>query len=278
VTATTGREAPYLVDDAPPEAVRASGIDPACVFVRGGLGAVRGGWRGRSFMMKRALTKAALGALLLVPGSAFAQNLDLHGGAFFPSANSNLFLYDSTVYSVSGSSAWIGATGGVQYSQRIGPNVEIGLGVDVYDKHIDSFYRNFTFSDGSNITQRLHLSEVPVGVTLRFVPTNRRAHIAPFVGIGGDLIFWTYEESGNFIDITNPGPVTADTLRSTGVTPGLHVEAGLRIPLNYDVAFIVQGKYLWAPKVDMGGDFATSPPNQIDLKGASALVGINFHF
>jgi hypothetical protein len=257
---------------------RSAVLPPPALFLlsiqgEGGL------WIGRqhteeatTFMMRRALAVLALALPVLMPSPGFAQNLDLHLGGYFPSANSNLFGYDESVYTVS-KSDFNGVIGGFQFSQRIARNVEIGLSADVYDKHLYSSYQSFTNPDGSNINQTLHLQEVPVGVTIRLIPTNRRARIAPFIGVGADLIFWKYEEYGNFVD-PNTLNISPDSFQSTGVTPGVHVEGGVRIPLSYDVSLVATGKYLWA-KADMGDDFVG---NRIDLGGASATIGINFHF
>lgn len=222
--------------------------------------------------MKRALAILVFGVLF--PAAGFAGSLDIHGGAFFPSANSNLFSDDKTLYTVTNSD-FTGFTGGIQFNQRLARNLEIGFGVDGYEKSNHTSYRSFTFPDGSDIRQTLRFEEVPVSVTLRLIPTNRRARVAPFIGVGADLIFWRYEEFGDFIDFSTPGlPTATDSFRSDGVHPGVHVEGGVRIPLNYDVSLVVAGKYLWST-TDMGGDFAG---NRIDLGGASATIGINFHF
>ena len=58
------------------------------------------------------------------------------------------------------------------------------------------------------------------------------------------------------------------------MSPAFHVEGGLRIPLSYDLQLVATGKYMWC-KTSMGGGFAG---NTIDLGGATATLGLNFHF
>jgi hypothetical protein len=228
--------------------------------------------------MRRALAVLTVGVFSMIPASVFAASVDLRAGGFFPSSDASapyIFGDEVSLYGIK-KSDWYGATGGIQFNARIARNVEIGFNVDGYAKTLNTSYAKFTNPDGSAISQSLRLREIPTGVTLRLIPTTRRSHIAPFIGVGADLIFWKYEEYGNFIDFT-PGaglPVSTDSFQSTGATPGFHVEGGLRIPLSYDVSLVAQGKYTWA-KTDMGGDFNK---NRIDLGGASALIGVNIHF
>lgn len=243
--------------------------------------------------MKRAMGVLALGVLFAIPTSASAGNLHLRLGAFFPSADSNLFDDDAALYSrgegfdASGKprgiedSDWIGFTGGVEYSFRLAQNVELGVHVDGYGKHLDTFYREFTRPDGTDIRQTLELDIIPVGMTLRLVPTGRRDRIAPYIGVGPDAVFWRYKEYGDFIDFQSPTlDIIPDSFRSDSVAFGVHVAGGLRVPLGHDFAVVAEGRYQWA-KEDMGEDFRPQAPglvNKIDLGGWSATLGFLIHF
>jgi hypothetical protein len=246
--------------------------------------------------VKRAMGVLMLGVLFAVPTPAKAGNLHLRLGAFFPSADSNLFDDDSVLYSrgegfdANGfprgieDSDWIGFTGGVEYSFKLVPNVELGLHVDGYGKKVDTFYREFTRADGSDIFQTLELDIVPLGFTVRLVPTTRRDRLAPYIGVGADLVFWRYKEYGDFVDFQSPNPLSpdiiADSFRSDSVTGGLHVAGGLRVPIGHDFAVVTEGRYQWA-KDDMGDDFRPQEPglvNKIDLGGWSATIGFLIHF
>ena len=79
-------------------------------------------------------------------------------------------------------------------------NVELGVRFDCYSRTVDTSYRDYTWPDGREIQQSLRLSMVPLGVSVRFVPTSKRAKIAPYVGGGVDAIFYQYEEYGDFVD------------------------------------------------------------------------------
>ena len=74
--------------------------------------------------MTRALPLLALAALALVPCRAAASDLDLRIGAYFPSADRNLFDDDADLYGFSAASPiedgdWIGVYGGAEWRFRL---------------------------------------------------------------------------------------------------------------------------------------------------------------
>jgi hypothetical protein len=218
--------------------------------------------------------------LLATASPASAGGLDARLGAFIPNANSNLFLDDESLYFVS-KGDWVGFTGGVEYNHVLARNVELAVHVDGYGRTLDTSYRDWTRPDGSEIFQTLRLQIVPFGVTVQFVPTSKRAKVAPFIGGGADLFYYKYEEFGDFIDFWDPDlPVYADHFISHGVTFGFHATGGVRFYLNRDFALVVRGNYQWA-EADMGGDFSPNEPgqvNRLDLSGASVTFGLHIRF
>lgn len=212
--------------------------------------------------------------------SAGASGLDLRVGGFLPRAKSNLFDDVADLYIRDGERIkkedWAGGLGGFEYSVQPARNVEIGFHLDGYSRTLDTSYREFDRPGGREIEQTLKLSIVPMGVTLRLVPTSRRAKIAPYVAVGADLIYWKYEETGDFIDFFDDDfPISSDAFISEGVTGGFHVAAGLRVPLNPDFSIVGEAKYQYAKRTNMGDDFRN---NEIDLSGVSATVGIHLRF
>lgn len=230
-------------------------------------------------MRRRALGVLAFGLLAAAPAVASANGLDLRIGGFFPRADSNLFRDDFELYNVDKSSFY-GVTGGIEYNVRLARNVELGVSLDGYSRTTSTSYRDYVRSGGDEIRQQLRLSIVPVGFTLRVVPTGRHARVAPYVGVGADLLFWRYEEFGDFVDFYDPDyPIYSDEFVSEGVVPGVHVTGGLRVPLNEDVSVVAEGRYQWGKDDNMGGDFfRAADKNQLDLSGASATIGIHIRF
>jgi Outer membrane protein beta-barrel domain len=231
--------------------------------------------------MRRAIPVVILAAGLTVGASAArAGGLDLRIGAFLPAAHSNLFDDDQSLYFVQ-KSDFDGFTGGAEYNTVIARNVELAFHVDGYGRSVDTSYRDYTRPDGSEIYQTLHLEIVPFGVSIRLVPTRRRARIAPYLAAGPDLFYWKYEEYGDFIDFLDPElAIYSDHFTSDGVAFGAHVAGGLRYYVNRDFAVVVEGRYQFA-KADMGGDFSPTEPglvNRIDLGGTSVTVGLHVRF
>ena len=103
----------------------------------------------------------------------------------------------------------------------------------------------------------------------------RRGAFTPYFGVGADIVYYEYEEFGEFIDFNSPDlDVRDDYFIDSDATFGLHAVAGLRFPLGDDFSLTAEGRYLWA-KTDMGEDFRL---NEIDLSGPSATIGFNIRF
>lgn len=205
----------------------------------------------------------------------------------FPRTDGNLFSDASELYTPAASAVgrgdprgldrndWIGFAGGIEYNARLVRNVELGVSVDGYTRTLDTSYRKYTRPNGSDILQTLKLSVVPLGVSVRLVPTGRRVRLGPYVAVGADLLFYQYEAFGDFIDFFDAQqPILPEAFRSDGVAPGFHVAAGLRVPLGHDVGLVGEYRYQWA-KDDMDEDFSL---NRIDLSGGGATLGFNIRF
>jgi hypothetical protein len=229
-----------------------------------------------------------IAGLVAAAGSASAGGLDVRIGGFFPRGSDTLFDDLSSLYTPDGdpnrgvrARDFRGVFGGIEYNTVILPHLELGVHLDGYGRTLDTSYRDYTREGDVEIQQRLKLSIVPLGATLRLMPTSKNAPIAPYVGVGVDAIFYSYEESGDFVDFSDPElGIYTDDFRATGAALGVHAVAGLRVYLSRDLAIVGEGRYQWA-KRDMGDDFAPNEPglvNRIDLSGASFTVGLHLRF
>jgi hypothetical protein len=202
-----------------------------------------------------------------------ASGLDLRVGAFFPRADSNLFDDDSELYTVDRED-WRGIHGGVEFAWNLGDRFELGVHLDGYGRTLHTEYRDFERESGRPITQSLRLNSVPLGFTVRWVPGGRR-QLSPYLGAGADVVFYEYEEFGDFIDFEDDDlPIIADDFISRGALPGAHVVAGIRLPISYDFSITGEARYLWA-RGNMSDDFRG---NRLDLSGPSATVGVHLSF
>ena len=242
--------------------------------------------------MRRVLSSLILLPLLMgAPSPASAGGLDVRLGAFVPRARDcgvpfdeppkyTLFQDVCDLFIVS-KEDWRGFTWGIEYNHVLAKFLEVAIHVDGYQKTVDTSYRDWTRPDGSDIFQSLRLNVVPFGLTLQLVPTSKRTKVAPFAGGGIDLVYWKYEEFGDFIDFFDPDlPVFSDHFIGDGVTFGFHATGGVRFYLNRDFAIVVRGNYQWADAT-MGGDFSPNEPgliNRLDLSGVSLTFGLHVRF
>jgi len=231
--------------------------------------------------VRRAILSLSLLGLLVASASpAAAGGLDLRIGGYFPRGNETLFQDDREIYFVE-KSDFYGVYGGIEYNQKIVDNVELALHFDGYSKSVDTSYRDYERPGGGEIYQTLKLWQAPLGVSVRFIPTSKKAKFAPFVGGGVDAIFYQYEEYGDFIDFYDETlPILSDAFVADGTAFGFHVLGGFRYYLNRDFAIVAEGRYQWATD-EMDDDFAPNAPglvNTIDLSGATATIGVHIRF
>jgi len=230
-------------------------------------------------------------ALAAAAPAAHAGGLDLRVGAFLPRqrdcgipssvpAEYTLFQDVCELYTVN-KGDFDGWYGGGEYNHVLMKNLEAGVSFDYYSKTEDTFYRDYTRPDGTNIYQSLRLQTWPLGLTLRFIPTGKHVRFAPFVGGGVDAVFYHYEEFGDFIDFFDPGlAIHSDHFFDDGTAFGAHALGGFRYYFNRDFAFTAEAKYMWSGH-DMHGDFSPNGPglvNRIDLGGWMFTGGVHIRF
>ena len=235
---------------------------------------------------------AGLGLILLVAGAGRAEagGVDLRIGGFFPQMRDCGVSAERPEYTLFrdvcdfffvGKGDFDGVYGGIEYNQVLMDYVEVGVHYDYYSRTIDTSYRDWTRPDDSEIRQSLRLRVAPLGVTVRFLPTSKRAKLVPYVGGGVDALFYKYEEWGDFIDFFDPElPIVADHFVADSTAFGVHALGGLRVYLNRDIAVVGEGRYQWGAD-DMGDDFAPNEPglvNRIDLSGWTFTVGVHVRF
>jgi len=230
--------------------------------------------------MARAMAVLTLGLLAALPATAGASSLQLRIGGFIPRADSNLFRDDAELYTVD-KEDWRGVTGGIEFSLHPTDHVELGFHLDGYGRQVDTNYRNYTRPDGREILQSLKLTLVPLGATLRVFPLDRYATVSPYVGAGPDLVFYKYEEFGDFIDFgTDELDIFDDHFVSEGAAAGFHVTGGLQVRLGHDFSVLGEARYQWARR-NLGDDFRAQPGQdalRLDMSGLSVVVGLSIRF
>jgi hypothetical protein len=169
---------------------------------------------------------------------------------------------------------------GVAASRR----VEVVFGFEYARSTIDSEYRRFVDNDRLPITQRtrLHQLNLTTGARVAMLPRGHEVgrlawiprRVTPYVGGGGGLLWYRFNQAGDFVDFTDMAVFEA-SLRSSGWTPSAHAYAGADIKLRPRMFLTAEARYLWA-KATLGQDFVGF--DRIDLAGGRLTGGVNFLF
>jgi hypothetical protein len=155
-----------------------------------------------------------------------------------------------------------GARIGAEYLVGLGHWVDGGLGIEFYRQSVPSVYANYLDPGGFELEQQLKLRMVPFTATIRLLPLGRTSGIQPYIGAGVAIINWRYSESGQFVDVTDYTPFTAQ-YSATGTATGPLVVGGARFPIGHwaiggEIKYqeakgdLPVDKFL-APKIDLGG-------------------------
>lgn len=238
--------------------------------------------------MRRALAAAAFAAASLgfagsadaapPPGSDGAFTFRL--GGFFPSGSGDFWNANEQAFTLDHSD-FNGAMGGVGYTAALNNYVEFGGNIDFYGESTRSADRFFTDQFGNPILHDTRFEEIPLTLDIKVLPAGRYARRGPegkhyvrrpvpYLGAGIGMIYWQYEEEGDFVD-SNLN-VVYDRLKDSGTAFEKHVLAGVEFPVSPMWGITLEGRYSWSD-TSVGGAFTTVNPGRLDLGGASVFVG-----
>ena len=176
---------------------------------------------------------------------------------------------------------------GLTYVHSISNQMELGVNWDFFEETELSAYRDFVDSAGFAILHDTELSMAPLTVDVRFIPGGRYRirpggrHIPKplfYIGVGGGLNFWEYQEFGDFLDLTlDPPEIFLDHFSDDGVAFEAHALAGVEIPVGRGSNILFEGRYSKSED-DLGGDFSELLETDLDLSGTSIYAGFSYRF
>ena len=216
---------------------------------------------------------------MLVPARASAQqSLNIYFGGFVPKGEDSRTDGDVLVNDLDFFEFEIGdfksVTLGGEWLVGLGDRSELGFGLGIYSKTVESHFRDLVDETGNNIEQDLKLRIVPITASYRFLPMGRRAAVQPYLGIGLGIFGWSYSESGDFVDFD--GTIFRDQFKETGTSFGPVYLGGVRVPLgNFDLGGEVRYQSATGD-IDEPQDFAGG--TKVDLGGFSYLATFNIRF
>ncbi len=164
------------------------------------------------------------------------------------------------------------------------PRLDLTLSAGYAGSESSSEFRDWVDLDDRSIEQRTRFYRVPIvaGARLYVLPRGRTisplawipAAYAPYVGVGGGMVWYRFHQSGDFVDFETLD-VFADELKSSGWAPAAQFLAGLDVSVHPRVALTGEARYLRA-SAKLDGDFQGFDP--IDLSDLSATAGISVRF
>lgn len=207
----------------------------------------------------------------------------LKGGLYVPRAGSDIFSFNEEQLTLDGNS-FISGLFGIDIGYSLHDRVDLVFGFEYSSASPVSEFRDFVDEFDLPIQQQTRLRQVPLTAGVRFnlvergrgvgsyawVPTT----VVPYVGGGGGIMWWRYEQFGDFIDFTD-FTIFNDYFLTEGWEPQVHVFGGADIALSPGFALNLEARYGWA-EGQMAPAFVGFEP--IDLAGFSATFGASFRF
>ncbi len=239
--------------------------------------------------VSRVLFAACLAAAL--PGSpAAAQGRDflfqppsvtvgVRAGYAIPRASSEIFDFTREQLTVDRSDLNGFAVAG-ELNFRTTDRIDIALNLGGEWSRTRSEFREFVGTDDLPIAQETKFTRAPltVGVKAYLLERGRRVSRlawvprkwAPYVGAGGGLEWYRFEQKGEFVDFET-FDIFFDEFESSGVAPLAYVEGG--VDLSMSAHWLLTGglRYSWA-SAGMDEDFVGF--DDIDLSGLRIMAGV----
>jgi opacity protein-like surface antigen len=168
-----------------------------------------------------------------------------------------------------------GVTIGGDYFISVGAFVEVGVGLNLYQRTVPSVYARFVDIDGSEIEQDLRLRVIPVTATARFFPLSRDVGVQPYIGGGVAFNRWRYSETGEFVDFSD-GSIFRDNFVDQGTRTGPVFLGGLRFPIG--ASALIGGEYRYTrATVDLDPALGFAGET-LELGGNTLLLTLQFKF
>ena len=209
----------------------------------------------------------------LASGALLAQSVNLKIGLFMPSMRSDL--WDINIENLTLDRAdMMKEFYAAEYEAYLNRDFSFTLEVGSYGKTHFAKYRDFEYGDGSPIYQNVSLRIVPIEAGFNYYPMGHRGRVNPYLGFGGGVYAWTYQQWGDFINFDDLS-VQEGFAESKRFGFGLNGRLGIVFRFQQRLAVALEGKYLYL-RSRLSGDFEEFAP--LDMSGLSIGAGLMFFF
>ncbi len=234
-------------------------------------------------------------ATLFLPSGAFAQSsgqgflfkqptvrVGILGGYMVAQASGDVLDHARDQLTLGGrdfdASAW-----GVEVAARAAKRLDVVLGFRFSRSDVRSEMRDWVDLDNLPIEQTTTFTRIPVTVSTRFYLRDRGRAIsqfawipakwAPFVGAGAGIIWYRFEQTGDFVDIATLD-ILNFTLESNGWARTAHAFAGVDISISPRFLWTLEGRYaLGRDRTGLSFDY-----DNLNLSGFQATIGVSARF
>jgi hypothetical protein len=225
------------------------------------------------------------------PGFLFSRpkvSIGFRGGYTVPRLSSNLFEQSRTDFTLN---RWdfAGPYFGGDLAVRVAERWDLSLSAGWARGHGLSEYRAWV-EGGLPIEQETTFETASLAVGGRYYLKDRGrsvgrfawvpARLAPYVGGGVGVMWYTFEQVGDFVDVLDPAcplacPIYGDALRSDGSGLGLYASAGADLSIGKQFYLTGEARYNLA---SAGVRDAYSLFDPIDLSGLQVTTGISLRW
>ena len=218
--------------------------------------------------------KIALMILLIVSAVPLtAHSLNLKVGIFQPFLKSDLWDINRENLAFS-SSDMLNTSIAAEFEYNFKQMFSLSFEAAYYRKDHYSMYKDWTWEDGSPIFQNLALWMTSFELGFKIYPLGSRGPFSPFVGVGGGVYYWRYEQWGDFINFQDL-TISEGYAETTTFSAGFNANAGMKFNFSPHFGFLMQAKYQYV-RGQLSSFFEGF--ELLDLSGMTYQFGLTFQF
>ena len=204
-------------------------------------------------------------------------------GLFLPREDSDIYTFNQEQLTLEPGDFKSGLFG-IDFGWSVNDRVDVVFGFDYTSGGKVSEFRDFVDEFGDPIVQQTKLRQTPLTASVRLNLVERGRSVGsyawvantavPYVGGGGGITWWKYEQFGDFVDFFD-FTIFTEQFETQGWDPIFHVFGGVDVSLSPRFALNFEARYSWA-EGDLAPAFVGFDP--IDLAGFRGTVGASFRF
>ena len=222
------------------------------------------------------MKQAKISLLILLIISAVplsAQSLNLKIGLFQPFMESDLWDINRENLAFS-KSDMLNLSFAAEFEYYFGKVFSLSFEGAYYQNEHYSMYRDWTYDDGSPIYQNLALWMASFELGFKIYPLGNRGPVCPYLGMGGGVYYWRYEQWGEFINFQDLS-ISEGYAETTTFSPGFNANAGIKLHFTPMFGFLLQAKYQYV-RGQLSSFFQEF--EMLDLSGMTYQFGLTFRF